>query len=99
MQLVKVSTLPTACLGALLAVSVENCGESPAAVMPQKANQSKNQQRRSGKFQPPSMPHQQPKQVVEPKLDPIVKPQIVDDEDAFAKMFGMSDFGTTKLGQ
>jgi hypothetical protein len=43
MQLVKVSTLPTACLGALLAVSVENWGESPAAVMPQRANHSKNQ--------------------------------------------------------
>ncbi len=43
MQLVKVSTLPTACLGALLAVSVENWGESPAAVMPQTANHSKNQ--------------------------------------------------------
>jgi hypothetical protein len=43
MQLVKVSTLPTACLGALLAVSVENWGESPAAVSPQIANHNKNQ--------------------------------------------------------
>ena len=33
-QVVSVRTLPTACGGALLAVSVENCGESPAAVMP-----------------------------------------------------------------
>ena len=33
-QLDRVRMLPTACGGALLAVSVENCGESPAAVMP-----------------------------------------------------------------
>ena len=35
----RVSTLPTACTGALRAVSVENCGESPATVMPQTSSQ------------------------------------------------------------
>ena len=39
MLLVSVSTLPTACGGALRAVSVENCGESPATLMPQTNNQ------------------------------------------------------------
>lgn len=40
MQLVRVRTLPTAWGGALLAVSVENCGESPATVMPQTMSQT-----------------------------------------------------------
>jgi hypothetical protein len=34
MQLVSVNTVPTACGGALRAVKVENCGESPATLMP-----------------------------------------------------------------
>ena len=41
--LVSVSTLPTACCGALLAVKAENCGESPGAVMPHISNQTANQ--------------------------------------------------------
>ncbi len=40
MLLVSVSTLPTACGGALRAVRVENCGESPETVMPQSTSQA-----------------------------------------------------------
>ena len=42
MQLVKVSTLPTTAGGAFCAVSVENCGESPATVAPHNSSQAKN---------------------------------------------------------
>ena len=40
MLLTSVSTLPTACGGALAAVSAENCGESPATVMPHSSSHS-----------------------------------------------------------
>ena len=39
MLFVSVSTLPTACGGALRAVRVENCGESPETVMPHSSSQ------------------------------------------------------------
>ena len=40
MLLVSVSTLPTACGGALRAVRVENCGESPDTVTPHTSSQA-----------------------------------------------------------
>ncbi len=40
MLLTRVSRLPTASRGAFIAVSVENCGESPTTVVPQVASQS-----------------------------------------------------------
>ena len=42
MLLTSVSTLPTACGGAFCAVSAENCGESPATVMPHSSSHSAN---------------------------------------------------------
>ena len=42
MLLTSVSTLPTACGGAFTAVSAENCGESPATVMPHSSSHSPN---------------------------------------------------------
>ena len=41
MLLVSVSTLPTLSCGEFIAVSVENCGESPATVMPHSSSQPK----------------------------------------------------------